>query len=73
MTSNEHEDDAARVQAEESIQALVAAYVACRVAMDALPQLPPDIRREAEDPLRAFCQAVEPSMAEQAPSLADLP
>jgi hypothetical protein len=47
--------------------ALIRAYIACRVAIDALPRLPDHVRVQAEEPLRAFCDAVGPALAEVSP------
>ena len=47
-----------------AIDALIRAYAACTVALGALPGLPADIREAAEGPLRGFCQAIEPALAD---------
>jgi hypothetical protein len=47
---------------EEAFQALIKAYVACRLAQEALPRLPDDVRALVEEPLAAFCRAVEPEI-----------
>jgi hypothetical protein len=49
--------------------ALVAAYVACKVALDAMPDLPAKVRDSAEPHVRAFCEAIEPVMREYRPEL----
>jgi hypothetical protein len=52
-----------------SADALIQAYIACKIAIDALPSLPPDVRADAEQPLRAFCKAIEPAINRHYPSL----
>jgi hypothetical protein len=58
------EDDAA-------IQALIQAYVACRLAIDALPDLPDDLRRRVSDPVRAVCDTVGPALDQVRPGTLD--
>lgn len=45
------------------------AYVACKIALDALPDLPADVREEAEQPLRDFCEVVGPALVKRFPEL----
>lgn len=45
-----------------AIQAIARAYVACRVAMDALPDLPEDLREVVEQPITTLCQVVGPEI-----------
>ena len=47
---------------EPAFQALVRAYVACRLAVDVLPQLPGDIREAVEGPVTALCNVVGPEL-----------
>jgi hypothetical protein len=54
---------------DDGTDALLRAYVACRVAIDALPHLPDDVRARAEQPLRAFCDAIGPALAEASPDV----
>jgi hypothetical protein len=41
-------------------QALVRAYVACNVALDALPELPAETVEAVEEPIKEFCRRLEP-------------
>ena len=51
--------------------ALIRAYVACRVAIDALPELPEEVREEAEEPLTAFCHVIGPALERVHPGFFD--
>jgi hypothetical protein len=53
----------------EAADALVQAYVACKIALDALPDLPADVREEAAQPLRDFCEVVGPALVKRFPEL----
>jgi hypothetical protein len=57
------------VDDDEAVDALIRAYAACRVALDALPRLPADVRRQAEEPHRRFCDAVGTPLAAAKPDL----
>ena len=41
-------------------QALVRAYVACRLALDSIADLPAETADAVTEPIRAFCHALEP-------------
>ena len=41
-------------------QALVRAYVACRLALESISDLPAETADAVTEPIRAFCQALEP-------------
>jgi hypothetical protein len=56
-------------QTDEATDALVQAYIACKIAIDALSSLPTDVRDDAEPALREFCNAVEPALARRYPEL----
>jgi len=60
------EDDAA-------IQALIRAYIACRLAIDALPDLPEDLRHEVFQPVKALCDTVGPALERRQPGCLDRP
>lgn len=62
-------DDVDRI--EPDVQALIRAYVACRVAMDALPDLPRDIVLEVEDAVTRLCHAVGPALERRHPGFFD--
>jgi hypothetical protein len=53
----------------EAIQALIQAYVACRVATGALPQLPPEIRAVVEAPVTSLCSTVGPVLERVRPGI----
>jgi hypothetical protein len=56
---------------EPEVQALIRAYVACRVAMDALPDLPRDIVLEVEDAVTRLCHTVGPALEQRYPGFFD--
>lgn len=56
---------------EPEVQALIRAYVACRVAMDALPDLPGDIVLEVEDAVTRLCHTVGPALEQRYPGFFD--
>jgi hypothetical protein len=62
-------DDLDRIEPE--VQALIRAYVACRVAMDALPDLPRDVVLEVEDAVTRLCHAVGPALEQRHPGFFD--
>lgn len=41
-------------------QALVRAYVACRLALESIADLPAETADAVTEPIHAFCQAFEP-------------
>ena len=47
---------------EAAVQALVRAYIACRLAIDALPDLPDDVRTTVEHPITVLCHTVGPAL-----------
>lgn len=63
MTESQFEEDA--------VQALVRAYVACRVACEALPSLPTELRARIEEPVRLLCAAVGPELEKLRPGGSD--
>jgi hypothetical protein len=56
---------------DDAMQALVRAHVACRLALDALPDLPSDIQDVVEEPLRTFCEIIGPELERVNPGLLD--
>lgn len=56
---------------EPDVQALIRAYVACRVAMDALPDLPPEIVLEVEEAVTRLCHTVGPALERRHPGFFD--
>jgi hypothetical protein len=53
------------------VQALIRAYVACRVAMDALQELPREIVLEVEDAVAKLCHTVGPALEQRYPGFFD--
>lgn len=41
-------------------QALIRAYVGCKLALEAIGDLPQETAEAAEEPIREFCQRLEP-------------
>jgi hypothetical protein len=58
-------EEANRIDLE--VQALIRAYVACRVAMDALGDLPREIVLDVEDAVTRLCHAVGPELERRHP------
>lgn len=56
---------------DREIQALIRAYVACRVAMDALRDLPQELILEVEDAVTRLCHAVGPELERRHPGFFD--
>jgi hypothetical protein len=52
---------------DEGLQALFRAFVACRLALDALPELPRDIRDVVDGPIRTLCETVGPELERLSP------
>jgi hypothetical protein len=53
------------------VQALIRAYVACRLAMDALPDLPAEVVLEVEDAVTRLCHTVGPALEQRYPGFFD--
>ena len=45
---------------EDAEQALVRAYIACRLALESISDLPAETAEAVTDPIHEFCQALEP-------------
>jgi hypothetical protein len=56
---------------ESEVEALIRAYVACRVAMDALPDLPGPVVLEIDDAVTRLCHAVGPALEQRYPGFFD--
>jgi hypothetical protein len=56
---------------EPEVQALIRAYVACRVAMDALSDLPREVVLEVEDAVTRLCHVVGPALEQRYPGFFD--
>lgn len=48
------------MSAADAEQALVRAYVACRLALESIADLPAETADAVTEPIQAFCQALEP-------------
>ena len=59
------------VPIDPEVQALIRAYVACRVAMDALPDLPRSLVLEVEDAVTRLCHTVGPELERRHPGFFD--
>ena len=56
---------------DREVEALIRAYVACRVAMDALPDLPDAVVLEIDDAVTRLCHAVGPALDARYPGFFD--
>jgi len=45
---------------DDAHQALVRAYIACQLALESIPDLPAETAEAVADPIREFCQKLEP-------------
>jgi hypothetical protein len=45
---------------DDAQQALVRAYIACRLALDSIPNLPAETAEAVADAIREFCRKLEP-------------
>jgi hypothetical protein len=45
---------------DDAQQALVRAYIACRLALESIPDLPAETAHAVADPIREFCGKLEP-------------
>ena len=48
---------------DDAQQALVRAYIACRLALESIPDLPAATADAVADPIREFCRTLEPFVA----------
>ena len=55
------------VEGDKAVSALIRAYVACKVALDALPDLPESLREVVEPPVRELCSVVGPALERTRP------
>jgi hypothetical protein len=56
---------------EPEVQALIRAYIACRVAMDALPDLPAHLILDVEEAVTRLCHTVGPALEQRYPGFFD--
>ncbi len=56
---------------EPEVQALIRAYVACRVAMDSLPDLPREVVLEVEEAVTRLCHTIGPVLERRYPGFFD--
>jgi hypothetical protein len=59
-----------QVVVDDAMNALIRADAACRVALDALPHLPEDVREAVSEPLNQFCEIVGPALERRNPHAA---
>jgi hypothetical protein len=45
---------------DDAEQALTRAYIACRLALESIPNLPAETAKAVADPIREFCRKLEP-------------
>jgi hypothetical protein len=45
---------------DDAQQALVRAYIACRLALESIPDLPAETAKAVREPIREFCGKLEP-------------
>jgi hypothetical protein len=64
-------ETAAGVTDTPAVKALVQAYVACRLAIEVLPDLPDDVRAEVSEPVTTLCHAVGPALERIRPGFLD--
>jgi len=57
---NLHRGQSRDVSAADAEQALVRAYVACRLALESIDDLPAATADAVGEPIRVFCRALEP-------------
>jgi len=55
------------VEGDKAVSALIRAYVACKVALDALPDLPEPLREAVETPVHELCRVVGPALERARP------
>ncbi|HEY3542911.1 MAG TPA: hypothetical protein VGK79_10240 [Gaiellaceae bacterium] len=55
------------VEGDKAVSALIRAYVACKVALDALPDLPESLRDAVEPPVQELCRVVGPALERARP------
>ena len=47
---------------QNAVQALIRAFVACRLAIGALPDLPEDVRGVVDEPIKTLCAVLGPEL-----------
>jgi hypothetical protein len=46
----------------DAIDAIIRAYVACRLALDALPRLPDELKAVLTEPIKTLCDTLGPAL-----------
>jgi hypothetical protein len=58
---------------DDAEQALVRAYVACKLALESVDDLPRETAAAVEEPIREFCRRLEPFVGHLAETLEQRP
>jgi hypothetical protein len=61
---------AAELPDETKLHALIRMEVACQLALESLPELPPETGERLRDPIQALCKVTRDELARIEPSLA---
>jgi hypothetical protein len=61
---------AAKVPDETKLQALIRMEVACQLALESLPELPPDTGERLREPIQALCEVTRDELVRIEPSFA---
>ena len=61
---------AAEVPDETKLQALIRMEVACELALESLPELPPETGERLREPIQALCKVTRDELARIEPSFA---
>jgi hypothetical protein len=62
---------AAEVPHETKLQALIRMEVACQLALESLPELPPETGERLREPIKALCHVTRDELVRIEPSFAD--
>ena len=69
------EEESPRIAAEgpheTKLQALIRMEVACQLALESLPELPPETGEKLREPIQALCTVTRDELVRIDPSLAD--
>jgi hypothetical protein len=58
---------------ESRLQALIKMEVACRLALESLPALPPETEQTLREPIQTLCQVTERELERLRPGILDRP
>jgi hypothetical protein len=58
---------------ESRLQALIKMEVACRLALESLPELPPETEEALREPIETLCKVTERELERLQPGLLDRP